>query len=185
MGINYINQTDCTEFSGNMAVWCHNFPVVLLFCYKKGGCWSVLEKITVLSPTETAVGRWGAGTLFPQTCQHLGTSAGLTNIPLRAAKTLLICCASHQLFIHGEAQKKWLLWKAVWPLGRLMRSPRKAKKRRWGSETKTRWGTPFPADLNRTTPWLDRPVSKQNTLVSWAQRYPTQIPHQGERPSLS
>ena len=53
-----------------------------------------------------------------------------------------------------------------------------------GSETKRRWGAPFPTHPNRTTPWLERPVSKRDILPSWAQQYSTQIPHQGERPSL-
>jgi len=82
------------------------------------------------------VGRPGAGILPPQplgaTCQYLGTSEGLTNSPLCAAKPLAVCCASHQVFMHGEARKNGSCEGQVGLWRGLMGSPREVPKRWWG-----------------------------------------------------
>lgn len=153
MGLNDISQTPCTELSGNMAVWCYSFPMVFLFFLLKRWLLACPGKDHSPQPLKIAGGRWGAGSLPPQhlvaTCQHLGTCAELTNIPLCAAKLSLFAVHLRCLFM-GKLRrmapaKGRLASREVH--GKSQGSP----EAQVGCKTKTRCGTPFPAHLNCAT----------------------------------
>lgn len=163
-------------------------PSVLLLKRQLLVCPGKKKKITVLSPAEMALGRWGAGNPSSST---LGcylpafgkASVGLKNTPRVLPKLSLFTVHLIRWLFMGKLRKT-VPAKARLASGEVNGKFQGSQEAQVGSETGRGWGGSLPCTPQPQDPMAGKAWEQADTLPSWAQGYPTQIPHQGERASL-